>query len=257
MRMFTTLGSHALGVTRAAGIIALVFGRTLLHLPWLDWREFWRGMLHFGVNSVPLTLGVAAVTGATVVIQSALYVERFGARQYLGWAAGYAVMWEMGPLLLGLMMAGRVGARNAAELATLNVGGQLEGLRGLSLDPFRLLVAPRVLAIVLCLMLLSTIATVVALLVEASAAAIALELPRAVFFGSFDEMIRVGDLLASFAKTTAFGLAIALVSTATGLGATGGARAVGRAAASAVVRSAAAIFTLDLLLTPVLAGLLT
>lgn len=257
MRLFAAVGETTLVATRGVGMVALVFGRTLLHLPRLEWREFWRGMLHFGVNSLPLTLGVATVTGATVVVQSALYVQRFGARQYLGWAAGYAVLWEMGPLLLGLMMAGRVGARNAAELATLTVGGQLEGLRGISLDPFRLLVAPRVLAIVVSLMLLSTIAMAVALWVEASAAAVALDLPRAVFFGSFDDMIRLGDLIAGGTKTAAFGLAIALVSTATGLSAAGGARAVGNAAASAVVRSAAAIFTLDLLLTPLLASVLT
>jgi phospholipid/cholesterol/gamma-HCH transport system permease protein len=65
-----------------------------------------------------------------VVLQSALYVERFGARAFLGWASGYAVLWEFGPLLLGLVMAARLGARNAAELATMQVGGQIEGLRG-------------------------------------------------------------------------------------------------------------------------------
>ena len=250
------IGRQSLAATRGLGVLALVLGRTALHLPSLDWREFWRGMYHFGVNSLPLTLGVATVTGATVVVQSSLYVQRFGARQYLGWAAGYAVMWEMGPLLLGLMMAGRVGARNAAELATLSVGGQLEGLRGISLDPFRLLVAPRVLAIVLSLIVLSFIATATALLVVAAAAAVALDLPRSVFFGSFEDMIRIGDLLAGGIKTTAFGLAIALVSTASGIGAQGGARAVGHAAAAAVVRSAAAIFTLDFLLTPLLARML-
>lgn len=253
MTLLRPLGVGALAAARGAGVIALVLGRTLLHLPRLDGRELWRGMLHFGVNSLPLTLGVAAVTGATVVVQSALYVERFGARQYLGWAAGYAVIWEMGPLLLGLMMAGRVGARNAAELATLSIGGQLEGLRGISLDPFRLLVAPRVLAIVCSLLLLSFVATVVALLVEAAAARVALELPVRVFFGAFEDMIRLGDLVAGTVKTLAFATAIALVSTACGLSAVGGARAVGQAAAAAVVRSAAAIFTLDLLLTPLLA----
>ncbi|MBI3181357.1 MAG: ABC transporter permease [Myxococcales bacterium] len=242
---------------RAAGALGLVAGRTALQLPRLDRRELMRALSQFGAESLSLALLVAALTGATVVLQTALYVQRFGARAYLGWAAGYAVLWEFGPLILGLLMAARVGARNAAELATLTVGGQIEGLRGISLDPFALLVAPRVLATALSVTCLSVVAFLFAILMEAAAAAATLHLPTGVFLSSFAEMLSFSDVVGGSAKALAFGIAIALVSTAAGLSAQGGARGVGRAAARAVVWSAAAIFLLDFGLTPLLVWLLS
>jgi phospholipid/cholesterol/gamma-HCH transport system permease protein len=243
------------GALRALGGGGLVLGRTLSRLPSLDRRELLRGLAHFGQGSLPLALVVAAITGATVVVQTGLYAERFGARGYLGWASGYAVLWEFGPLILGLMMAARVGARNAAELATLQVGGQLEGLEGISLDPFALLVAPRVVAMTLSCAGLSALTFAVAIGLEALSSFFILGLPVRVFTDSFAEQIGATALVAGLVKTTVFGLAVALVSTAEGLKARGGARAVGQAAAAAVVHGAGAIFGLDFALTQLIARL--
>jgi len=234
----------------------LVFVRTLLHLPRLNLGELSRALVLFGYRSLPLSLGAATLIGATVVLQAGVYATKFGARLYTGWAAGFALLWEFGPLLLGLVMAARIGARNAAELALLTVNGQIEGLRGISLDPFRILVAPRVVASLISVLALSTSTFLMSIVWEAVAAYFTLHLPVRVFFGSFSDMLRWGDLAGGVAKTTAFGLAIAVVSTAAGLRASGGARGVGQAAAAAVVTGCAAIFTLDFLLTPLLARLL-
>jgi phospholipid/cholesterol/gamma-HCH transport system permease protein len=212
--------------------------------------------VQFGWGSLPLTLAIAALTGATVVLQTSLYVQRFGARAFLGWAAGYAVLWEFGPLLLGLVMAARLGARNAAELATMQVGGQLEGLRGIGLDPFAVLVAPRVVAMAASVTSLSTLTFLVAVIFESLAAYFTLALPVRAFFYSFEDLLHPIDVLGGVVKSGAFGLAIALVSTAVGLRARGGARAVGQAAAGAVVLGCAAIFLLDFLLTTTLTRLL-
>ncbi len=250
---FRALGGFVLWLTRLVGANLMVFGRTLLHLPRLDLGELSRGLVLFGFRSLPLALGAGTLIGATVVLQAGVYATKFGARLYTGWAAGFALLWEFGPLLLGLVMAARIGARNAAELALLTVNGQIEGLRGISLDPFRILVAPRVVASVISVMALTTSTFLVSILWEAVAAYFTLELPVRVFFGAFSDMLRWGDLVGGVAKTTAFGLAIAVVSTAAGLRASGGARGVGQAAAASVVTSCAAIFTLDFLLTPLLA----
>lgn len=247
------LGRETLGAVRMVGALALVLARTVLGLGRMDRRELTRGLVQFGWGSLPLAVATAALTGATVVVQTALYVQRFGARAVLGWAAGYAVMWEFGPLLLGLVMAARLGARNAAELATMQVGGQLEGLRGIGLDPFAVLVAPRVVAMTASMAGLSALTFLVAVLFEAAAAFFTLGLPVRAFFDSFSTMLHVTDMLGGMTKTSAFGLAISLVSTAVGLRARGGARAVGQAAAGAVVMGCAAIFVLDLLLTTTLA----
>lgn len=250
------VGALSLWATRFAGALGLVSARTLLHLPRLDLRELSRAVVLFGFRSMPLTLGAATLIGATVVLQAGVYANKFGARLYTGWAAGYALLWEFGPLLLGLVMAARIGARNAAELALLTVNGQVEGLRGISLDPFRILVAPRVVASAFSVTALSTITFIVAIGWEAVAAFFTLNLPLRIFFAAFSDMLRWGDLAGGVAKSTAFGIAIAIVSTAAGLRASGGARGVGQASAAAVVAGCAAIFGLDLVLTPALARLL-
>lgn len=255
MRALRSFGALVLWFTRLVGANMLVFGRTLLHLPRLNLGELSRAMVLFGYRSLPLSLGAATLIGATVVLQAGVYATKFGARLYTGWAAGFALLWEFGPLLLGLVMAARIGARNAAELALLTVNGQIEGLKGISLDPFRILVAPRVVASVLSVLALTTTTFMVAIGWEAVAAFFTLDLPVRIFFQAFSDMLRWGDLAGGVTKTTFFGLAISVVSTAAGLRASGGARGVGQAAAAAVVTSCAAIFTLDFLLTPVLARL--
>lgn len=253
MNPLALLGRFGIAVLTAVGKLGLVVGRTLFYLPRLDRKELFRALVLFGYRSLPLTLGVATLIGATVVLQAGIYAERFGVRLYTGWAAGYSVLWEFGPLLLGLVMSARIGARNAAELALLKVNGQLEGLRGISLDPFRILVAPRLVASAIAVGSLATLTFLVAVLWEAIAAFFMLKLPLRVFFAAFADTLRMGDLYGGMGKSIAFGVAIAIVSTAVGLSSEEGARGVGRAAATAVVACCAAIFFLDFALTPFLA----
>ena len=237
---------------RATGIIALLFGRIVRELPRMRGREFVRALQEFGFGSLPLACIVGVVIGAMVVLQTSLYTDRFGARAFLGWAAGYAVLWEFGPLLLGLMMNARVGARNAAELASLRIGGQIEGLSGVSVDPLAVLIAPRVWGMVASITLLGMPTYLLGILSEAVAGRLTLELPLRVFLDNFAGMIGLTELLGGMLKLLSYAWAVALVSTALGLRAEGGARAVGQAAAASVVWGAAAIFSLDLAVSGVM-----
>lgn len=234
--------------------VAAVVGGTLVNLPVMDRRELSRAMVVFGQSALSLSLFVGALAGAIVIVQTSLYISRFGAREFLGWAAGYALIHEIGPLLLGLVLSARFGARNAAELATLEVGGQVEGLRGIGVDTMAVLVAPRVVAITACLGLLSGAVFSVGILAELLAAYFTLDLPIRVFLGSLAGLVGLGDVVAGVTKCLCFGAAIAVISTATGLRASGGARAVGNAAASAVVVSCGSVFALDLALTLLFIG---
>ncbi len=240
------------GKIRSAGQIAVLMGRAIRRLPWANRREFLRSLHHFGFDSLPLAVMVATLAGTTLVMQTQVYAQRFGARNYLGWAAGYAVIWEFGPLLLGLMFAARTGARNAAELASLTVGGQLDGLRGIALDPIALLVAPRAAAIVASVVSLACLTFAIAILWEMVAAYFVLKIPARVFLASFSDLITPGVLFGGLVKSTFFAIAVSIVSTVSGVRASGGARGVGQATANAVVWSCASIFLLDFLLTPLL-----
>jgi phospholipid/cholesterol/gamma-HCH transport system permease protein len=250
------LGKWTLLGLRWLGAGAVLSGRVIARLPRMRGRELVRSAARLGADSAPLVLLAAVVTGMMMVLQTQLYVERYGARAFLGWAASFAVLWEFGPLLLGLMLAARAGAQNAAELAALSASGHLEGLEGVALDPIALLVAPRMTALLAASAALSALFFLVAIGFEMTAAMVSLRLPPMVFLGSVRELLGPRDLLAGVIKSTAFGSAVAVISSLSGLRARGGARAVGEATARSVQRAAAAIFGLDFVLTQVLTPLL-
>jgi len=244
------LGHHAVSAAREVGGLALVTARALAALPRLDRHEFVRSLVRFGFDSLPLGLLVSVFTGGILVLVANLNVARFGARAIVGWAAGYTVLREFGPLFVALVMTGRVGARNAAELASMSIGGQLEGLRGVGVDPFALLVAPRVLASTIGIGLLGAVCSLAAVVFGAIFGQLMIDVPIDQFFRAFEALLDWRDLAAALIKVFAFGSTIALVSTRCGLNARGGAQAVGRAAALAVVSSSAVVLTaLDWVLT--------
>ncbi|MFN7133131.1 MAG: MlaE family ABC transporter permease, partial [Myxococcales bacterium] len=144
--LLPALGRLGLRIAQGTGGLALVTARAARALPRLSPRELLRAIVYFGYESLQLALVVAVFTGGILVLVTNANVQRYGAKSVFGWAAGYALLREFGPLLMALVMAGRIGARNAAELASMRIGGQLEGLRGLGVDPFALLVAPRLVA---------------------------------------------------------------------------------------------------------------
>jgi phospholipid/cholesterol/gamma-HCH transport system permease protein len=234
---------------RQAGGLALVTARAVRSLARLDRHELIRSLVRFGYDSLPLGALVSIFTGGILVLLADLNVSRYGARAIVGWAAGYTVLREFGPLFVALVMTGRIGARNAAELASMSIGGQLEGLRGVGVDPFALLVAPRVAASTIGVGLLGCACSLVSIVSAGIFGKLMLDIDLGLFFRSFGALLSWRDLVACLIKTCAFGATIALVSTRCGLSARGGAQAVGRAAALAVVSSSAILTALDWVLT--------
>jgi len=256
--VISALGRLSLRSLEWLGAATLLCLRVLARLPRMNARELVRSAARLGADSLPLVLAAAAITGGMLVLQTQIHVEHYGIRALVGWAASFGVLWEFGPLLLGLMLAAQAGAQNASELAALGASGHLEGLEGVALDPVALLVAPRMVALVAASAALSAIFFAVAIGFEIAAAFLSLRLPPLVFLGSVRELLGPPDLLAGAVKSTAFGTAVAICSSLCGLRARGGARAVGEATARSVQQSAAAIFALDFaltrLLTPLLGG---
>src|SRR5438105_13235328 len=115
------------------------------------------------VKSLPIVVVTALFTGAIMVIQAAPIVKRLGAEGLLGWGAGFGTVREIAPLLTALMISGRVGANNTAELGTMVVTEQLDALRVLAIDPIGFLIAPRFIAIVSTLFMMTLFADALAL----------------------------------------------------------------------------------------------
>jgi phospholipid/cholesterol/gamma-HCH transport system permease protein len=216
----------------------------------VDRAELMRSLYRMGLRSVPIVAVTALFVGGIMVIQAAPIVERYGAHGLLGWGAGFGTLREIAPLLTALMISGRVGANNTAELGTMTVTEQVDALRAMAIDPIGYLVTPRFYGIVITLFLSTILADVLALLGASLAGRALLGVEPIVFYnGLTSGLLGIGDVMHGLIKSVVFGVAIALSSCHYGLATEGGAPGVGRAVNSAVVVSAAGIFVIDYLLS--------
>jgi len=250
-RTLSLLGARAIAVTREVGGIAIMTGQVLRALlpPRLDGRELVRNLHRMGNRSLAIVALTAFFAGGLMVVQSAPFVKRLGATSLAGWAAGYAVLREIGPILIGLMFSGRVGANNTAELGTMTVTEQLDGLRALAIDPISYLIVPRVLAMLIMLTALTIIGDLVALVGAAVVARLVLDIDWRTMYFSFADNLTPHDFFHGVGKSVAFGAAIALTSCYFGVTVKGGAVGVGRAVNAAVVAAAVSIMLLDFFIT--------
>jgi phospholipid/cholesterol/gamma-HCH transport system permease protein len=242
------VGISFLRIAGTVGGMALLAGRIAARIGTLrlDGAEVKRNLYKMGVKSTPIVIVTALFTGAIMVIQAAPLVERFGAHGLLGWGAGFGTLREIAPLLTALMINGRVGANNTAELGTMVVTEQIDALRVLAIDPISFLIAPRFVAMVTTLFLATIFADALALLGAAFAGQALLGVAPAVFYnGLTSGLLGLGDVLNGLVKSVVFGVVMALASCQYGLSVTGGAPGVGRAVNATVVASAAGIFVLD------------
>jgi phospholipid/cholesterol/gamma-HCH transport system permease protein len=246
-----SIGGAALAVAREVGGMVMLLGKVLRALvpPSMDSRELVRNLHKMGNRSVPIVTLTAFFAGALMVLQSAPFVKRLGATGLAGWAAGYAVLREIGPILIALMFSGRVGANNTAELGTMTVTEQLDGLRALAIDPIKYLVVPRVVAMMVMLVALTAIGDLVALVGASAIAKMVLGIEWTTMYHSFADNLSPHDFLQGIYKSLVFGGAIAVSSCYFGVTVKGGAVGVGRAVNAAVVAAAVSIMLLDFFLT--------
>jgi phospholipid/cholesterol/gamma-HCH transport system permease protein len=248
MRALSSLSSllaslGGLGVVLFSAVSATAQGQ-------LDWLEFRRSLRRLGIASIPVIVGTAVFVGGIMVVQSAPLITRYGAHGLLGWGAGFGILREVGPVLTGLMISGRAGSNNTAELGTLAVTEQVDGLRALAIDPAGYLIAPRVLAILVTTLVGTLVAMAIALTGAAFTGFALLGVHPVTFWnGLLSGLIGWPDLLHGMTKALIFGLVIAVTSTSFGLHAQGGAPGVGRAVNQSVVGSALIIFLFDALVS--------
>jgi phospholipid/cholesterol/gamma-HCH transport system permease protein len=250
--IFEQAGASLLEIAFTVGGMGLLAGKIFTRIVTLriDGAEVMRNLYKMGVKSLPIVVVTALFTGAIMVIQAAPLVERFGAYGLLGWGAGFGTLREIAPLLTSLMINGRVGANNTAELGTMVVTEQIDALRVLAIDPIAFLIAPRFIAMIVTLFVSTIFADVLALLGAAYAGQGLLGVAPEVFYnGVTSGLLGIGDVMNGLVKSVVFGIVMALASCQYGLGVKGGAPGVGRAVNATVVASAAGIFILDYLVS--------
>lgn len=247
---FQKLGFRTLNFLQEFGQISnLFFGiiKSFRFIP-KSRRLILHQMEHIGVNSLPLVLIIAVFTGAVAAWQAAYQLKGIAPLSFLGGATSRAIITELGPVLTGIVIAGRVGASIAAELGTMKVTEQIDALETMAINPVRYLAMPRFLASVLMMPLLVIFANTIAVFGAYIVSNYFLGVSFSVFFTSVKRFFEFPDLIAGLIKTVFFGGITSLLGCHIGFRTAGGAEGVGLATIRSFVMSAALILILDYLL---------
>ena len=202
-------------------------------------------MRRLGVDSVPIALLIALFTGIVLSLLSSYIFTGNLPMYFVGALVGKTIMLELGPVLTGMALAGRVGASIAAELGTMKVTEQVDALETLAYDPYAYLVVPRVLAATLMFPVVTAFAMAVGLTSGWITAVNLLDLSTPEFLKGLKLFYRFKDVWFGLVKSASFGFAVALMGCLRGLAAERGAEGVGRSATRAVVLGCEAILVLD------------
>ena len=249
--MVTALGRIALSLLQYLGELALLAYETcvsMLVAP-IRWRLFARQIVEVGWRSQLVVIVTGAFTGAVLTAQTYFQFAQLGMKSATGSVVAVAIFRELGPVLTGLMVAGRVGAAIAAEIGTMKVTEQIDALRSLAVHPIDYLVVPRVLALVLSMPLLVAESVGLAIVASYIVGVNLLGISGPFFLGNLYRYVGPRDIKMALAKAFCFGVVIAFVSCHQGLNAKEGAVGVGRAPTEAVVISSLAILILNFFLT--------
>ncbi|HJX87229.1 MAG TPA: ABC transporter permease, partial [Gemmatimonadales bacterium] len=202
-------------------------------------------MRRLGVDSVPIALFIAVFTGIVLSLLSSYIFTGTVPPYFVGALVGKTVMMELGPVLTGMALAGRVGASIAAEIGTMKVTEQVDALETLAYDRYSYLVVPRVLAAALMFPVITAFAMAVGVGSGWITSINLLDLSTPEFLKGLKQFYRFKDIWFGLVKSASFGAAVALMGCLRGLDATAGAEGVGRSTTRAVVLGCEAILVLD------------
>ncbi len=233
------------------GSIVILFAVTMKHLvvPPYEVRNTFKQMLEIGVRSIPVVLITAVFTGMVFALQTFTGFKRFGAEALVGTVVALSMTRELGPVLTGLIVAGRAGAAMAAELGTMRVTEQIDALETLATNPVKYLVVPRFVAGLLMLPALSIVANITGIVGGYVVTVGLFRASSVVYWNRTWDYLEASDIYNGLIKAAFFGGSIALISCYKGFYASGGAEGVGKATTGAVVLSSMTILISDYFLS--------
>ncbi|MGA0603791.1 MlaE family ABC transporter permease [Caulobacter sp. KR2-114] len=246
-----SLGRSVLGAMRQAGEVTLFGLRGVAAAaapPWFP-GQFGRQILSVGYFSLPVVGLTAVFTGAALALNIYTGGGRFNAEQIMPQIVALGITRELAPVLAALMLAGRVSAAMAAEIGAMRATEQIDAMQTLSTDPFHYLIAPRLLAAVLTLPVLTAVADIIGIGGGWVVATRTLNFNPTVYVRNTWDFLQQWDVVSGLIKAAVFGFIVALTGCYHGFTASGGARGVGRATTQAVVSAAVLIFAADYLMT--------
>jgi phospholipid/cholesterol/gamma-HCH transport system permease protein len=250
-RLLASIGAATLAALATVGNLALYVATTLSHLvrPPFYLREFGTALLQIGYFSLPVVGLTALFTGGALALQIYAGGARFSAEALVPQIVAVGMVRELGPVLVGLMIAARVTSSIAAEIATMKVTEQLDALVTLSTDPMKYLTLPRVLAATLVMPVLVGVGDVIGIMGGFIVATERLGFNPATYISNTVNFLEALDIISSLAKGAVFGFIAALMGCWFGMNSARGAMGVGRATKSSVVAAAVLILAANFILT--------
>ena len=250
-RFLAALGAAVLTGLAAIGRLVMFTAQTLSHLgraPFYP-REFGIAMLQIGYFSLPVVGLTAFFTGGALALQIFAGWARFSAEAVVPQIVAIGMVRELGPVLVGLMIAARVTSSIAAEIATMKVTEQIDALVTLSTHPMKYLTLPRVLAATLCMPFLVGIGDIIGIFGGYIVGTQKLGFNSAAYLQNTADFLELRDIVSSLAKGAVFGFIAALMGCYYGMNSERGAMGVGRATKGSVVAAAVLILAANFLLT--------
>lgn len=250
----TMIGRAALGLIDHLGSIGLLLYQTCA-CAWLG--KFRMGVLveqiaKIGVQSQPVVIITGAFTGAVLEAQTLFQLQTVKMETMGGAVVAVGMFRELGPVITGLMLAGRVGSAMAAEIGTMKVTEQVDALSSMNVDPVDYLVKPRIQAMLISMPILMMEAVIVGIFSAYIVSVTAFQVDQAYWMHFMSKFVALGDIAVSLIKALVFGLIIALISCREGLNTTNGAVGVGKSTMQAMVSASVALLIANFILTMIL-----
>jgi phospholipid/cholesterol/gamma-HCH transport system permease protein len=256
------IGTEVRRTAVSAGYTLRLLARSLLHGPGVffgrrGFRSVIRQMYFCGVKAIGVTTVVGAFVGMIMALSLGIELRKWGDPATVGFAVAVTICREMGPIMTAIILTAMVGSTIAAELGTMKVSEEVDALEVMAIDPVRLLVTPRVIAVILMTIALTVLVDMVGLLGGGLVALARFDVPLARYFEYARDALEGRDFLgilpkevyAGLVKAMVFGALISAVACAQGLRARGGALGVGRAVRRTVVTSIMLILIFAYLMT--------
>ncbi len=253
MSILAAIGAATLAFLASIGRIAIFAGQTASHLirPPFYFKEFGQQLLQIGYFSLPVVGLTTIFTGGALALQIYAGGARFNAEAVVPQIVAIGMVRELGPVLVGLMIAARVTSSIAAEIATMKVTEQIDALVTLSTHPMKYLTVPRVLAALLVVPLLTGIGDIIGIFGGFLVATKTLGFYEAAYLQNTADFLQTSDILSSLAKGAVFGTIAALMGCYYGMNSGRGAQGVGGATKSSVQAAAILILAANFILTGV------
>jgi len=257
MNPITAAGAFTNDAFVGAGYTVRLLLRSFAALPNLPrrWRFFLDQCFVCGVRALPVTIAVATIAGMILALQTGIELKRFGLVGSIGTVTAVSMCREMGPFITGVILAATVGSAMAAEVGTMTVSDEVTALEVMSVDPVDYLAMPRVIALTIMCPLLTALSDLLGIFGGSVIGSSNLGVSTTYYWRTVYEALLETDkmlpkdVFSGIFKAMVFGAAIASISVASGLRASGGALGVGLAVTRAVKNSVLMIILLGLILT--------